>query len=173
MIDANRAEPRFPAHREEAVRARIAKQMDTWDVGPSDVAICGGACGADILFAEQCTARRADVLLLLPLHEPAFLETSVRVGGNGWERRYFHLRDDPRVTIVEPRDGDNDSESAFERNNLRIVDHARSLADDPSRILVLLVWDERPASDGPGGTAGFASLVKDRGWRVAIINPKD
>jgi hypothetical protein len=173
MIDANRAEPRFPPNREEAVRARIAEQMDTWGVGPQDVAICGGACGADILFAEQCTARGADVLLMLPLHEPAFLERSVRVGGNGWEGRYFHLRDDPRVTIVEPRDGDNDSEFAFERNNLRIVDHARSLVDDPSRVLVLLVWDERPASDGPGGTAGFANLVKARGWSVAIINPKD
>lgn len=171
MIDVNRAEPRFPASKEDAVRARMAAQLDAWNVGISDLAVCGGACGADIIFAELCAARGADVCLMLPLQEPEFLESSVRVGGDGWERRYLDLRNHPRVTIVEPGASDDDSQSAFDRNNVRIIDRARSLVDDPSKVLVLLVWDQRPASDGPGGTADFAERVKDLGWSVAIIPP--
>jgi hypothetical protein len=80
MIDApDRTEPRFPAAKEDVVRARLASQLDLWNIGSSDLAICGGACGADILFAELCAARGADVWLMLPLEEPVFVETSVRV----------------------------------------------------------------------------------------------
>src|SRR6266851_6659820 len=78
MIDApGRKEARFPPRKEEAVRQRIADQLARWNAGADDVGICGGACGADILFAEACLERRARVLLLIPLPEDAFVKRSV------------------------------------------------------------------------------------------------
>ena len=59
MIDApNRKVPRFPASKEPGVADAIAALLDTADVaaGPNDLAICGGACGGDLLFAEACLA---------------------------------------------------------------------------------------------------------------------
>jgi hypothetical protein len=76
------------------------------------------------------------------------------------------------VTTFEPNDDDDDSGSdAFNRNNLRMVGAAHSLISDPSRLFVLLVWDERPASDGPGGTADFAARADGLGGTLAIVNP--
>src|SRR5262249_11225999 len=69
---------RFPSRKEAAVRDRIAVQLETWKVGAGDLAICGGAQGADILFAELCGERGAEVWLFIPLPEGDFLERSVR-----------------------------------------------------------------------------------------------
>jgi tetratricopeptide (TPR) repeat protein len=50
MIDKpGRSEERFPPRKENAVRERIAKQLDVWTIGAGDLAICGGARGGDIL----------------------------------------------------------------------------------------------------------------------------
>ena len=47
MIDKpGRPEERFPPRKEDAVRERIAKQLEVWKVGAGDLAICGGARGA-------------------------------------------------------------------------------------------------------------------------------
>jgi len=48
MIDRlTRSTPRFPQQREQFVRERIAETMDAWKLGPNDLALCGGARGAD------------------------------------------------------------------------------------------------------------------------------
>src|SRR5688572_447415 len=75
MIDApGRKTPRFPPEKEGAVRERLARQLEEWKIGPGDLAICGGAQGGDMLFAEVCADRKAEVWLLLPLPEGDFLE---------------------------------------------------------------------------------------------------
>lgn len=52
MIDApERKLPRFPAEKSAAVREKIAAQLAQWEIGASDLALCCGACGSDILFA--------------------------------------------------------------------------------------------------------------------------
>src|ERR1043166_7173251 len=60
MIDApDREDPRFPPSREPVAAAAIAQLLDSPEIGAGagDLAICGGACGGDLLFAEACLAR--------------------------------------------------------------------------------------------------------------------
>jgi hypothetical protein len=172
MIDApGRREARFPASKEAPVRRRISAQLSDWSAGERDVGICGGACGADILFAEACLARGARVTLLIPLPEEAFLEKSVSFADADWEERYRALRARCETrfqheALGPPANGEN----VFERNNLWCLEVARSLVP-PERIHALLVWDEKPGGDGPGGTSDFAARVERAGGSVSVINP--
>ncbi|MGH9874769.1 MAG: tetratricopeptide repeat-containing protein [Pyrinomonadaceae bacterium] len=175
MIDSpDRATERFPPSKEAAVRECIAKQLETWAVGAGDLAICGGARGADILFAELCAERGAEVWLYLALSEGDFLDASVRLPNSDWEDRYFKLRD--RGVKVEVQ-GDRlkappKGTSVFARNNLWMINTARVEANDPKNLYALLVWDEKPTGDGPGGTSDFAARVRKLGGRLGpIINP--
>lgn len=172
MIDTpGRKDARFPAAKEGPVRRRIAAQLSDWSTGVGDLGICGGACGADILFAEACLERGAKVKLLIPLPEDAFLEKSVSFADADWEKRYRDLRARCETrfqheALGPPANGEN----VFERNNLWCLEVARSLVP-PARIHALLVWDERAGGDGPGGTSDFAARVERAGGRVFIINP--
>jgi hypothetical protein len=172
MIDApGRKEPRFPPHKEGAVRLRIAQQLARWNAGTQGLGICSGACGADILFAEACLERGARVLLLIPLPEDVFLERSVRFADADWEARYRALRAKCETRFQHEALGAiAEDEDAFERNNLWCLNTAYALVP-PDRVDTILVWDEKPAGDGLGGTSHFASRVAEAGGRVSIINP--
>ena len=90
MIDApDRAKPRFPADKELVAARAIAAAVADLDVGPRDLAICGGACGGDLLFAEAALARSARLELYIPFDEAAFLEKSVDFAGGDWRARFF------------------------------------------------------------------------------------
>lgn len=175
MIDTTkRATPRFPADKEGAVRDRIAAQLESWDIGRGDLAITGAARGADILFAELCAARGAEVWLMVALDEADFLERSVRLRGSNWENRYYALQDLPNVKVwmqEERLKAPPKGVSPFTRNNLWILNTARVEVSRPSCLYALLVWDEQPTGDGPGGTSDFAARVRQLGGRRAIINP--
>jgi tetratricopeptide (TPR) repeat protein len=176
MIDsADREEERFPPSKESAVRERIGKQLETWSIGAGDLAICGGARGADLLFAELCADRGAEVWLYLALPEAEFLEASVRLANSDWEERYFKLRDREGVKVFIQSDrlkSPPKGTSVFARNNLWMINTARVEANDPKNLYAVLVWDEKPTGDGPGGTSDFAARVKKLGGRLApIINP--
>lgn len=60
---------------------------------------------------------------------------------------------------------------AFSRCNVWILDSARAELRPNSRLYALLVWDEKPAGDGPGGTFDFAMRVQQCGGEIAVINP--
>lgn len=171
----DRAAPRFPESKTAAVAARIGERLDAWQVGAGDLAICGGARGGDILFAEGCAERGAEVWLFLPLPENDFLDASVRHTEADWEGRYFALRDRDGVSVfsqVEHLKSPPEGASVYARNNLWMINTARVEADDPSRLHAVLVWDEQPSGDGPGGTSDFAARVRKLGGRLApVINP--
>lgn len=176
MIDKpDRPHERFPPSKEGAVRERIAKQLDAWGVGAGDLAICGGARGADILFAELCADRGAEVWVFLALPEAEFLEESVRLPDSDWETRFFALRDREGVKTFQQFDrlkSPPKGTSVFSRNNLWMINTARVEANDPKNLYAVLVWDEKPTGDGPGGTSDFATRVRQLGGRLApIINP--
>jgi hypothetical protein len=176
MIDApGRATPRFPPEKEEAARRRIAAQLDAWEVGKDDLAISGAARGGDLLFAEECAARGAEVWLFLPRPVEAFLDESVRLPGARWEERFHALCAQPRVRRFfqhEHLGAGSDELDVHARNNLWIIEAARALAPSTDEIYALLVWDEKPAGDGPGGTSDFVSRVQRLGGKVAPpINP--
>lgn len=175
MIDKpGRAEERFPPRKEGVVRERIAEKLAEWNVGAGDLAICGAGRGADMLFAELCAERGAEVWLLLPLEENQFLEESVRLPDSTWESRYFALRSRSGVKLFLQPDrlkAPPKGTSVFTRNNVWMVNTARVEVDDPKNLYALLVWDEKPTGDGPGGTSDCAARVKQLGGRIAVINP--
>jgi len=172
MVDApGRKKARFPPAKEGLVRQKLSGQLANWRTGAGDLAICGGACGADILFAEACLERGARVLLLIPLPEDAFLKRSVAFADADWEARYRALRARCETRFQHEALGPPaEGEDVFERNNLWCLEVARSLVP-PQRIHALLVWDEMPAGDGRGGTSDFAARVAEGGGRVTVINP--
>src|SRR5262249_52238955 len=58
MIDASgRATPRFPADKEPIADEAISQKLNELGAGPEDLAMCGGACGGDLLFAGTCLQR--------------------------------------------------------------------------------------------------------------------
>jgi hypothetical protein len=175
MIDTpDRKDERFPPRKEGIVRERIAEQLRLWNVGAGDLTICGGARGADMLFGELAAEMGAEVWLLLPLPESEFLEKSVQLPNSNWVKRYFDLRSLPGVkTFLQPDrlKSPPKGESVFARNNLWMVNTARVEVSDPKHLFALLVWDENPAGDGPGGTADCAARMKRLGGQVAVINP--
>jgi tetratricopeptide (TPR) repeat protein len=165
---------RFPPNKEQAVRDRIAQQLENWKVDASDLAICGNANGGDTLFAELCAERGATVWLFQALPDGEFLEESVRLDDSDWEARFYALPERPNVKVTLQPDrlkAAPKSASVFRRNNLWIINTARVEANDAKNIYALLVWDEKPSGDGPGGTSDFAARMKTLGGRLAIINP--
>jgi hypothetical protein len=175
MIDTpDREEERFPPRKEGVVRDLIAATLREWNAGPGDLALCGGARGADMLFGELAAEMGAEVWLMLPLPENEFLEESVRLPGSNWEKRYFGLRSHKVVkTFLQPDrlKAAPKGVSIFARNNLWMVNSARVEVSDPKNLYALLVWDEKRAGDGPGGTADCATRIKSLGGHTAIINP--
>jgi len=177
MIDRpGREEPRFPPEKEGVVRARMERQLDRWGVGEGDLAICGGARGADLIFAELCADRGAEVWLFLPLGEEEFLEESVRLPGSDWEERFHSMRarENARTFFLGgAAGGAGKEESVFARNNRWMIDAGLEQAGDPKNLFAILVWDEREAGEGEGGTSDFASTIMGLGGQVAIINPTE
>ena len=176
MIDLpDRPKPRFPPGKEGRVRARLAQQLESWGIGANDVAICGGARGSDILFAELCLERGAQVRLLIALPEQEFLRESVQLPDSDWEQRYFALRQHPHVETCfqDEHLGDLPPEtSPFARNNLWIINTAHAEAA-PGNLYAVLVWDAQPTGDGPGGTSHFVEAIQHLGGHLAVINPTE
>jgi hypothetical protein len=115
------------------------------------------------------------VWLYLALPEAEFLEESVRLLNSDWEERYFKIRDRETVKLFVQSDrlkSPPKGSSVFTRNNLWMINTARVEANDPKNLYALLVWDEQPTGDGPGGTSDFALRVKQLGGHLApTINP--
>jgi hypothetical protein len=172
MIDApGRKKPRFPASKEPLVRECITRQLDNWRIDGGDVALSGGARGADMLFAEECLKRNARVLLLVALPDAEFIERSVRLPGTDYEQRYLALRRRCETRFQQEELGPvSAGTDVFLRNNIWVIDTAQGMAE-PEDIYAILVWDERPTGDGPGGTVDFAARIERGGGHAVVINP--
>ncbi|MFL6198021.1 MAG: hypothetical protein ACJ76J_02490 [Thermoanaerobaculia bacterium] len=167
-----RKPPRFPQEKEPAVRDAMERQLDTWGVGTGDLAICGGANGADILLAEICRDRGARVLLLLPFPVERFLQESVEMPGTRWSERFRDLERDAgcEVRIQEEHLGPlPPGADPFERNNDWLLQTGVEEAK-PGKPLVLLVWNRQPG-DGAGGTAHFHDAADRLGLSIEVIKP--
>ncbi|MBS1663631.1 MAG: hypothetical protein JST68_21490 [Bacteroidetes bacterium] len=169
----NRPKPRFPESKVDAVRDLMSHQLAAWNVGLGDLSICGGARGSDILFAEICLERGAEVWLCLSLKEELFIKESIRVEGTGWEARFNALKTHEGIRILfQGRDSPlPDDLSPFAAANIWMVEVAKKEASSADRLYALLVWDELSTGDGPGGTSDFAARVREAGGHLAVINP--
>ncbi len=174
MIDRpDRKTPRFPPNKENIVAQKLAGQLQAWDISKNDLAICSGARGGDILFAEACINLGATVKLYIPLTETKFIPRSVYIANTDWEERYHKLSNHPQVSKEYLQDYQGklpEDISVFARNNLWMIDTATTIAS-PGNLYALLVWDEKSTGDGPGGTSDFAQKIQESGGHLAIINP--
>lgn len=171
MVDLpGRSSPRFPASDEQAVASAVGEALDGWRVGPGTLLVCGGARGADIIAAEQALARGAEVWLLVPLPDEAFVAASVDVPGSDWAARYRRLRQRcPTWFQADQLPPPGDDEDVFERNNDWCLEVARAQAP-PGRLRVLAVWDGA-GGDGRGGTAHLVARARRAGATVEVIPP--
>ena len=171
----DRSSPRFPSSKEEIVAQRLKNQLKAWDIGKNSLAICSGACGGDILFAEACLDLGAKVDLYIPLSDTEFIDRSIRIKNtdNNWEDRYWKLSNYPQVSkyFLQDYQGELPKDiSVFALNNLWIINSATTIASKEN-LYGLLVWDEKSTGDGAGGTSDFAHTIQERGEHIAIINP--
>ena len=171
MIDApERKEPRFPADKEKIAAAAIAAKLDELKAGPDDLAICGGACGGDLLFAEASLERGMRLDVRLPFDEPTFLQKSVAFAGDSWVDRFYKMKanDKTRVYLMPeelgplPKNAD-----AYARNNRWQLYTALSWGPDKVRFICL--WN-RQGGDGPGGTKHMYDTVQKYAGRVYVLD---
>lgn len=171
MIDApDRQEPRFPADKEKIAAQAIAKKVDELDAGPKDLALCGGACGGDLLFAETCLSLGVRLQIRIPFEEPAFLKNSVTFAGGNWRERFYAVKNNKLTTLfVMPEELGPAPEKAnpYERNNLWQLYTALSMG--PEKVRFICLWDGK-GGDGPGGTKHMHDEVLKRSGQVYVID---
>lgn len=173
MIDApGRIRPRFPAAQESMAAAAIAGLLDELSADENDLAICGGACGGDLLFAEAALKRGCRVELYLQFKEAAFLEASVAFAGRAWMDRYYAVRAHPLTRVhVQPDELGPLPEGVnpYERNNLWQLFTA--LAYGAERVHFVGLWNGSGAA-GPGGTQHMVETVRKHAGRVSILDTR-
>lgn len=174
MIDApGRAEPRFPPEKEAIAATAIDNLLDQLGMGAEDMAICGGACGGDTLFAEAALRRGCRVHLFEQFAEPEFLQDSVAFAGPSWVERYQAIRQNPLTRIhiqpqaLGPLPAGTDP---YERNNLWQLHTA--LAYGPEKVRFIALWNGQGAS-GPGGTRHMVETVRNRAGTTHILDTKN
>jgi hypothetical protein len=160
MIDApGRKEPRFPADKEGVAKAAIEATLTEACGGAGDLAICGGACGGDLLFAEACLDRGMRLELYIPFDEKTFLKESVDFADrdpddpNSWHQRYEAAKSSATLHVMPEELGPLPAgENPYERNNLRMLEAAARFG--PEKIVFICLWNGQ-GGDGPGGTRHF------------------
>jgi hypothetical protein len=165
MIDSpDRNAPRFPADAEPVAHAAIARKLNDLGADTSDLAVCSGACGGDLLFAENVLARGVPLEMYLPFDESSFLSTSVAFAGKRWVDRFrtcaasatLHLMPQERGPL--PQDAD-----AYEQNNLWMLEAASRFGAD--RVDFICLWNGLKG-DGPGGAQHLWKEVERGGGRA-------
>lgn len=173
MIDApGRETPRFPADKEVVAARAIGDKLVDLGMGADDLAICGGACGGDTLFAEAAVKMGCRVHIHEQYNEADFLQASVAFAGEAWVERYYDLKDNPLARVrIQPDDlgplpkGVN----PYERNNLWQLYTA--LAHGPGKVRFLALWNGQGGS-GPGGTQHMVETVRRHAGRVSILDTR-
>jgi tetratricopeptide (TPR) repeat protein len=171
MIDEpDRATPRFPAEAVADVRNQIERQLDEWGVGPGHLALCGGACGSDILFAEACLARKATVRLMIPLPPEEFIAGSVERPTGDWVARFNALANSSELAVQPDRLGPCPEWHDKWERNVRWLNATAAAESEPGGLYALFVWDGA-SGDGPGGTASAYEATAAMGAERKIVTP--
>jgi hypothetical protein len=169
MIDApGREDPRFPPDKEPIAARAITEALADLGIGPADLAICGGACGGDLLFAEAALARGSRLELYIPFDEPTFLEKSVDFADRDWHARYSAAKAFGVLHVAPSELGPlQEGEDAYERNNRWMLDSALRVGAD--KVDFVCLWNGE-GGDGPGGTRHMLDAVRDRGGRTRWLD---
>jgi hypothetical protein len=169
MIDApGRKDARFPADKEPIAAEAIAQALDLIDVGPVDLAICGGACGGDLLFAEASLARGVRLELYIPFEEQQFLAESVDFANADWHSRFFAAKSRASLHVTPDELGPlPPGVDPYERNNLWMMESAMKFGAE--RVEFVCLWNGQ-GGDGPGGTRHLIQEVRRKAGRIHWLN---
>ena len=169
MIDApGRKEPRFPPDKEPIAASVIGSTLDAFGAGARDLAVCGGACGGDLLFAEAALARDVPLEIYLPLDEAGFLEASVDFADANWHERFLAAKSRATLHLMPDERGPLPAgEDPFERNNLWMLESAMRFG--AAKVDFICLWNGK-GGDGPGGTQHLMHEVTSKSGRVHWID---
>jgi tetratricopeptide (TPR) repeat protein len=176
MIDApGRKPPRFPDGKEpvdakEIAAKEIAAKLDDLGAGEQDLALCGGACGGDLLFAEACLKRNLRLEVRIPFEEPTFLRESVTFAGDEWLKRFYDVKANPNTTLLvmpEELGPTHRAANPYARNNLWQLYSA--LSRGPDKVRFICLWN-RQGGDGPGGTEDMHNEVLKHSGHVYVLD---
>jgi len=174
MIDhPEREGRRFPKEKEQNAAQKIKQALDEMMPEPGDLALCGGACGGDILFAEHCLDLGLNLEIRLPLEEPLFIKDSVRFAGEEWVNRYLEIKNHENTSVIIMPDELSplpDKVNPYSRNNLWQLFTALSWGLD--KINFICLWNQQ-TGDGPGGTEHMYNTVSQYSGKVKIIDTND
>ena len=169
MIDApDRKIPRFPPTMESVAREAIAERLDAISAGGNDLAVCSGACGGDLIFAEAVLARGLALEVYLPFNVDSFAQHSVDFAGEDWRRRFYavlassalHLMPTERPPLTEGQD-------PYEEVNLWMLEAAARFA--AYKVVFIALWNGQ-GGDGPGGTQHMLETVHREHGQVYWID---
>ena len=154
MIDGpDRQTPRFPAEKEAVATGAIAETVAKIGAGPGDLAICGGACGGDLIFAEACLARGMRLEFYIPFDQPIFLANSVDFADANWHDRFLAAKSKATLHVMPEELGPMPAgENPYERNNLWMLESAARFGAE--KMVFICLWDGQ-GGDGPGGAQHF------------------
>ena len=173
MIDTpDRPEPRFPAKQEATAAKAIAILLDELGMENQDLAICGGACGGDLLFAEAALQHGCRLDLYLQYPEADFLKASVAFAGKSWVDRYYAVKANALTRIKVQADAlgpPPEDSNPYVRNNLWQLDSALAYGVDKLRFIAL--WNGEGGS-APGGTENMVETVRQHAGRVSILDTR-
>ena len=168
MIDkGDRANPRFPAYKEAAVKMELQKRIIKLknNVPDTMIGIAGGACGGDILFHEVCRELeiQSEMYLALPVIE--FKKASVSFAGNDWDERFDKLIEEVPVHILDEQAGKNNN--VWEQANLWML--IEGLNNGGRNMTLLALWNGKDGDD-TGGTEHMVKKAKKECAAVDIID---
>jgi hypothetical protein len=165
MIDAPwREKPRFPASNEGIAAAAIGEMLDQLAAGSTDLAVCEGKCGGDLLFAEAAVERQLALELYIPSREEEFLSNSIDFADANWRSRFFAVKSQASLHITPDELGPvAPGDDIYERNNLRMLEAAGRFG--PKKFYFICLWNGE-GGDGPGGTQHFMQAVQKKGGRT-------
>ena len=171
MIDGpTREKPRFPADKEPIAAKAIGDLLDQIAVERGDLAICGGACGGDLLFAEAALARALSIAIYLPFEEDKFLAESVDFADADWRSRYFAVKSRAALHIASEELGPlKADENPYERNNLWMLQVAMGYGTE--KVDFICLWDGG-GGDGPGGTQHLMQEVQKKGGQTHWLDTR-
>jgi hypothetical protein len=169
MIDApDRKAPRFPPGMEAVATAAIEVRLDAISAGSAELAVCSGACGGDLIFAEAALARGLALEVYLPFDVETFAAHSIDFAGENWRRRFdavlassaLHLMPLERPPLTESQD-------PYEQVNLWMLEAAARF--DADKVVFIALWNGQ-GGDGPGGTQHMLDTVRRQHGQVHWID---
>lgn len=159
----------FPADMAPLAAAEIVLRLALLDAGPGDLALCDGASGGGLLFAEAALARGMRLELRLPFDEERFLRESVAFAGQQWLSRYLRVRAHPKTVLYcLPQAAMLPGSDPFAEVGYWQLNAA--LAHGSDRVWLMLLWDRAGAFDTGSGTAQLMEAMHRYTGQVITID---